>query len=167
MSATDPNTKALEFFKDWSNYLLVTTVAAVGWIAGKDSIAFSSAGPRAVCILALSLSIIFGVLTLALIPLVQEQRRVNASNYDVRVTYRMWSNTDDRRCTLKSLCFPQHVLFVLGIIAFALGTMFGDPDSMSKALKLILEIVVVVPLAAAALLIWWNWDAVGFPWEKV
>ena len=29
--------KALDSFKDWSNYLLVTTVAALGWTAGKDA----------------------------------------------------------------------------------------------------------------------------------
>jgi len=28
---TDPRVEALESFKDWSNYLLVTTVAATGW----------------------------------------------------------------------------------------------------------------------------------------
>ena len=134
---TDAKTKALEFFKDWSNYLLVTTVAALGWIAGKDSIAFSGAGVRAVCIVALALSIVFGILTLALIPLVQEQRKPeHESNYDVPVTFRTWSKTWTGGCTLKSLCFPQHVLFLLGIIAFALGTMFGDPDSMSKCAQI-------------------------------
>jgi hypothetical protein len=29
--------KALDAFKDWTNYLLVTTVAALGWAARKDA----------------------------------------------------------------------------------------------------------------------------------
>ena len=65
---TDAKTKALEFFKDWSNYLVVATVAAAGWVA-TGNIDLSSAWVRAVCILAFSLSIAFGILTLALIPL--------------------------------------------------------------------------------------------------
>jgi hypothetical protein len=46
--SADAQTKALEFFKDWSNYLLVTTVAALGWVAsGKD---FPISGLMAWCI---------------------------------------------------------------------------------------------------------------------
>ena len=37
--------KALEFFKDWSNYLLVTTVAALGWVASATN---PPIGPNAV-----------------------------------------------------------------------------------------------------------------------
>ena len=36
--------KALEFFKDWTNYLLVTTVAAVGWLGVKEGIIRVSRG---------------------------------------------------------------------------------------------------------------------------
>jgi len=43
-ASTQATTKALEFFKDWSNYLLVTTVAALGWVA--DSAHFSAGGFR-------------------------------------------------------------------------------------------------------------------------
>ena len=32
---------ALGFFKDWTNYLLVTTVAALGWIATKPVLLFT------------------------------------------------------------------------------------------------------------------------------
>ena len=31
----DQKLKALDAFKDWSNYLLVTTVAALGWTSTK------------------------------------------------------------------------------------------------------------------------------------
>jgi hypothetical protein len=163
--ATDPKTKALEFFKDWSNYLLVTTVAAVGWIGGTDYV-FSSAWTRAVCILAFSLSVVFGILTLALIPLVQEQRTLqHASNYDVPARYRDWSG-GERVCRLKSLCFPQHLLFLLGILAFALGTIGGAPAGLGKVALWIIEIVVTIALVGAVLAIRSIWEVNGEPWAR-
>jgi hypothetical protein len=69
----DPLTKALEFFKDWSNYLLVTTVAALGWVASGTTI-FTSHSVKPWCVWLFALSVVFGIFTLALIPLVQEQR---------------------------------------------------------------------------------------------
>ena len=164
---TDANTKALEFFKDWSNYLVVTTVAAVGWIATGSNVDFSSAWVRAVCILAFSLSIAFGILTLALIPLVQEQRKPDQSNYDVAVTYRTWWPEWDGVCRLKSLCFPQHILFLLGILAFALGTIGGNPQEMAGAIRWCIGIIVTLALFGAALLINSIWQVSGEPWARV
>ena len=163
---TDPKTKALEFFKDWSNYLLVTTAVAVGWVGG-TGFAFSSAWVRAVCILSFSISIVFGILTLALIPLVQEQRRAeHDSNYDVPARYRDWSG-GERVCRLKSLCFPQHLLFMLGVLSFALGTMGGNPSEMAGAVKWGLGIVVTLALFGAAFLIRAIWGVNGEPWARV
>jgi hypothetical protein len=114
--SADAQTKALEFFKDWSNYLLVTTVAALGWVAsGKD---FPISGLMAWCIWSLALSAIFGIFTLALIPLVQEQRdEASTSNYQVRASF-WWCG----RLRLMYVCFPQHVLFIAGIVLYAAGT---------------------------------------------
>ena len=36
----DQKLKALEAFKDWSNYLLIATVAALEWTAKQDSAPF-------------------------------------------------------------------------------------------------------------------------------
>jgi hypothetical protein len=38
MQPTEQKLKALDAFKDWSNYLLITTVAALGWTASKDAL---------------------------------------------------------------------------------------------------------------------------------
>jgi len=158
----DAKTTALAFFKDWSNYLLLTTVAALGWVASGD-IAFSSAWVRAVCIFSFALSIAFGILTLALIPLVQEQRKLgHQSNYDVVVEYQLtpgWHGL----CRLKSLCFPQHILFLLGVTAFALG---GDPSSMSSAARWGIGIVATAGLLGAAVLIRSIWSVAGAPWTR-
>jgi hypothetical protein len=43
VDAVEQKLKALDAFKDWSNYLLVTTVAALGWTAGKDAATFCAA----------------------------------------------------------------------------------------------------------------------------
>lgn len=166
MADVDAQTKALEFFKDWSNYLLVTTVAALGWIASGD-IAFSSVWVRAVCLLSLSLSVAFGILTLTLIPLVQEQRRLgHQSNYDVLVAYQLTEGWHGQ-CRLKSLCFPQHVLFLLGVGVFTLGTMGGDPATMSSTAQWLIGIVAAAALFGAALLIRSIWAVVGAPWERI
>ena len=115
---SDKLTKALNFFKDWSNYLLVTTVAALGWV-GKGA-EFSSHSLKLWCIWLFALSVVFGIFTLALIPLVQEQRTTQGSNYDVDAQFRVLFWT--RRLRLKRVCLPQHVLFLAGIIVYAWGT---------------------------------------------
>jgi hypothetical protein len=71
----DPNVtqllQGLGFFKDWTNYLLVTTVAALGWIASKPVLVVP---PRLLAwtIACFCFSIIFAIFTLALIPIVAE-----------------------------------------------------------------------------------------------
>jgi len=108
--------KALDCLKEWSNYLLVTTVAALGWVAQKD-------GPvrSGFVVWCLALSAALGVLTLAVIPIVAERIQPDtASIYDVRAPYRpLWMWGERRTITLKWVCWPQHALFIAGIIAYA------------------------------------------------
>jgi hypothetical protein len=117
----DKLTKALEFFKDWTNYLLITTVAAIGWTAVEKGMIANHPKLKFWCLLALGLSALFGILTLALVPLVQEQRKNEISNYDVRVTFWLWpwtpSNPPDwcNGMRLTWMCFPQHVFLIIGI----------------------------------------------------
>ena len=73
---------SLGFFKDWTNYLLVTTVAALGWIATKPLIL--DGGALKWTIGFLCLSIVFAILTLALIPLVGEKLTAGTSMYGER-----------------------------------------------------------------------------------
>jgi len=65
MTPTEQHVKSLDSFKDFSNYLLVTTVAALGWVAS-DSRVVESPTIEVWCF---ALSIVFGIFTLALIPL--------------------------------------------------------------------------------------------------
>ena len=113
------NPKAIEYFKDWSNYLLVTTVAALGWVATKN-LPFFSPWMRLSCMVALGLSVVFGIFTLALIPIIAEQQATNQSFYTVRAPFKLFG----MNCTLpvKSVCFPQHVLFIIGIVLYVVGT---------------------------------------------
>ena len=122
--AMDPlsqHMKALEFFKDWSNYLLVTTVAALGWLAATPA----TVTTRRLCVWLFALSAVFAIFTLALIPIVGEEVTKDKSFYDVRGNfYFVWIRLSLR---LKEVCFPQHVLFILGIVAYAYGvTTAGD-----------------------------------------
>ena len=117
----DPFAVALGYFKDWSNYLLVTTAAALGWIVTSKDLAFSGQVVRSVTTISSAISIVFGMLTLALIPIVQAQRRPQQSNYDVEATFDFLVAG---KCRLKSVCYPQHIFFICGIIAFTMGTIW-------------------------------------------
>jgi hypothetical protein len=117
--------KGLGFFKDWSNYLLVTTVAALGWVATKPVLVVSYPRLLEGTILFFGLSVIFAIFTLALIPLVSENcRRDTKSIYEVEVQCRpFWFRTSSFK--LKWVCWFQHVFFLLGIISFSIGSIMG------------------------------------------
>lgn len=116
---TERHTKALEFFKDWSNALLVTTVAATGWVVQYGG--GLTHWMKAASIGSLALAVMFGIFTLALIPLVQEQRKPDQSIYDVQAKFRGWPY----RCKLKQVCFWQHILFLAGIGLYAAGAVLA------------------------------------------
>src|SRR6478735_2735214 len=118
--------QALGFFKDWTNYLLVTTVAALGWIATKPVVGFPP-WLLALTIACFGLSIVFAILTLALIPIVGEKYESKTTSiYDVDApfkTFWLWGKT--RHSRLKVPCWPQHVFFLAGIILFCVGSIIG------------------------------------------
>jgi hypothetical protein len=60
---------ALTAFKDWSNYLLVTTVGLLAWVGEHTQLNLW----RSVSIGLLCLSAVCGIFTLALVPLVREK----------------------------------------------------------------------------------------------
>jgi hypothetical protein len=115
--------KGLEFFKDWSNYLLVTTVAALGWVTTSQHLTISRASRRFV-IASLAVSVVFAIFTLALVPLVAEAIvKTTTSIYDVTATFRVfWLWGPEFRLPLKAVCWPQHISFILAIVVYAAAT---------------------------------------------
>ena len=114
--------KAMEFLKDWSNYLLVTTVAAIGWVSTQkpqDGWLFG-------CILAFGLSAVCGILTLAVIPPTTERiSDSDASIYGIKTKFNilyLWPPSVSIH--LKMVCWPQHILFVIGVVMYILSIIF-------------------------------------------
>jgi hypothetical protein len=114
--------KSLEYFKDWSNYLLVTTVAAMGWVSASGLVL----DPKFIqpVLWCLALSIVFGIFTLALIPIVGETLTDDTESiYDVRGSFRLfWMTGPKLSWPLKYVCWWQHILFILAILLYAYGT---------------------------------------------
>ncbi len=114
--------QALGFFKDWTNYLLVTTVAALGWVATKPVLLAPTL--LSLTIVCFCLSIIFAIFTLALIPIVGEGIAAKTTSiYEVSVEFKLlWLWGRVRKFKLKWVCWWQHVFFLAGIIIFSIGS---------------------------------------------
>ena len=113
---------ALDHVRHWSSYLLVTAVASLGWAATSPRVILPEGALKVICIWSLALSVVFGVATLALIPLVAEQGKADDSVYTA--TARVSVSPFSRRPVslyLKQVCLPQQVLFVIGILAYAIS----------------------------------------------
>jgi hypothetical protein len=112
---------SLGYFKDWTNYLLVTSVAALGWVAKGDALV---TGWALTCTISfLCVSIVFAILTLAVIPLVGERLRDGISIYSTRATFKLlWLWGPEFSAGLKSFCWPQHVFFLAAVIVFSAGS---------------------------------------------
>jgi hypothetical protein len=117
MNATaDPQTKALEFVNQASSFVLIATIALLAWVA--SGVEFSSDGLRFGAMGCLTLSVVFGVGTLTLIPLVQEARRPGQSNFDVTPSFVLFGR---RSARLKATLLPQYALLLAGIILYVIG----------------------------------------------
>src|SRR5262249_36117880 len=113
------NQSALEAFSRWSNYLLVTTVAAVGWISS-GVIKFHTDFSRSLSLWCLGASVVFGIFTLALVPLVSEQaQQTDTSIYSTEARFSIFGVRC--RAYLTQACRPQHVLFIAGIVSYCWG----------------------------------------------
>jgi hypothetical protein len=113
---------SLGAFKDWSNYLLVTTVAAAGWL-GKTEVELSANRFELWC---LALSACFGIFTLALIPIITSLIReidgeTKTTFYDITADFELLGG---RGMKIKWVCFWQHFLFLIGVLAFAVHRTF-------------------------------------------
>jgi hypothetical protein len=132
MNSTEQKLRALDSFKDWSNYLLLATTAAVGWTASKDAATFLTSGMKPWAVACFAGSIIFAIMTLALIPHVAEDLKDSDSSI-YKVYWRGWWV----ELRLTRLCFLQHVLFLLGIVLYAAGTTFTWPRSGQWAVGIV------------------------------
>jgi hypothetical protein len=117
-------------------------VAAVGWLATKDALPLASHF-RSSCLATLGLSAIFGIFTLARIPLVQEQKTDHPavkSVYRVPVEFWFWGLVSwflprryKRGMFLTWVCFPQHVLFIAGVALYVIGAL-AAPDRSEQGI---------------------------------
>ncbi len=139
LSKDDQRMVALGYFKDWSNYLLVTTVAATGWVA-KEPL---SDGFHRLALGALLTSLVAGVITLALVPLVAEQiRDDDKSFYNVRAKF---SLIGDWSMRIPAACRPQHIMLIIGAATYCIGSFGMWPYTHSESwVNLVL---IIFPLA--------------------
>ncbi len=115
-STTDAQTKALEFVNQGCSYALFATIALLAWVA--SGVEFSNEGLRLAAMTCLTLSVAYGLATLALIPLVQETRRPGQSNFDVDARYWLFGLRSSR---LKAVMLPQYLLLLAGIVLYIVG----------------------------------------------
>jgi 4-hydroxybenzoate polyprenyltransferase len=112
----DPQTKALEFVAQGCIFTLIVTIALLAWVA--SGVDFSNEIPRVGAMLWLTVSVVYGVASLALIPLVQEARKPGQSNFDVDARYWLFGR---RSLRLKSVLMPQYLSLLLGIVFYIAG----------------------------------------------
>ncbi len=116
----DPKTDALKSFERWSNYLLVTTVAAAGWVSSQ-SVSFEPEVLKSVTLGCFGVAIIFGIFTLALVPLIaQTMTKSDSSIHKVNVHFFLFGR--DWYVYLTQACRPQHASFIVGIAFYCIGT---------------------------------------------
>jgi hypothetical protein len=120
MSEIERSMGAIGLFKDWSNYLLVTTVAAIGWVSTRNNT--DESGLLQLSLWLLAASAVLGVFTLALLPLIAEALDYN----DHGVPLSMYFTKVESHVLnvpihiyLTQVCRPQHVTFILGVLAYA------------------------------------------------
>ena len=115
-SPSDAQAKALEFVNSASSYVLLATIALLAWVA--SGVEFSNDGLRLASMACLTLSVVFGIATLALIPLVQEARRPGQSNFDVEARFMLFGR---RGARLKSGLLPQYLFLLAGVVLYVCG----------------------------------------------
>ncbi len=113
---SEAQTKALEFINNASTYVLLATIALTAWVA--SGVEFSKDDLRVPAMACLTLSAVFGVATLALVPLIQEARQPGESNFDVDARFRLLGR---RSLHLKAVLLPQYLLLLAGLVLYVIG----------------------------------------------
>lgn len=114
--SADAPSRALDFVSRSSTYVLIATMVLLAWVA--SGVEFSSEGLRYASMACLTMSVVFGIATLSLIPLIQEVRRPGQSNFDVDAPFLLLGQ---RSARLKSMLLPQYVLLLAGLVLYVLG----------------------------------------------
>jgi hypothetical protein len=96
--------------------VLLATIALLAWVA--SGVEFSNDRLRLAAMACLTMSVVFGIGTLALIPLVQEARRPGQSNFDVDARFALFGRRSSR---LKAMLLPQYLLLLAGLILYVVG----------------------------------------------
>jgi len=112
----DPQGKALEFVSQANSFTLIANIALLAWVA--SIVEPSNETLRIASMVCLTSAVVFGVGTLALIPLVQEARRPGQSNFDVEARFLMFGR---RSARLKATMLPQYAFLLAGLILFVAG----------------------------------------------
>jgi hypothetical protein len=112
----DAPTKALEFVNFSSTWVLIATIALLAWVA--SGVEFSNDVLRIPTMVTLTLSAMFGIATLALIPLIQEARRPGQSNFDADGRFFLFGR---RTARLKTMLLPQYLLLLVGLVLYVMG----------------------------------------------
>ena len=79
---------------------------------------FANEKLRVAAMACLTLSVVFGIATLALIPLIQEVRRPGQSNFDAEAGFSLFGQCSSQ---LKAVLLPQYLLLLVGVILYVLG----------------------------------------------
>ena len=113
--------KAVEYFNNSNNYLIVISVIALGWVVEHPGGAHESL--KDAVVLCLGLSTVFGLFTMGLLPLVAETLTgTTESIYDVKGQFRTFVlGGREHSLPLKAVCWPQQVLFIAGVLLYAVG----------------------------------------------
>ena len=113
--------RAVEYFNNSNNYLILISVVALWWIVEHPGAVHEHLQDWVV--LCMGVSVVFGIFTMGLLPSVAETLTgTTDSIYDVRGQFRTFVVVGrSHSLPLKAVCWPQQVLFISGILLYAVG----------------------------------------------
>ena len=113
--------KAVEYFNNSNNYLILVSVVALGWVVEHPNAVQENM--KNAIVLCMGLSTVFGLFTMGLLPLVAETLTgTTQSIYDVKGQFRTFVlGGRSHSLPLKAVCWPQQVLFITGVLLYAIG----------------------------------------------
>ena len=113
--------KAVEYFNNSNNYLIMISVVALAWVVEHPGAVQENL--KNGIVLCMGLSTVFGLFTMGLLPLVADTLTgTTESIYDVKGQFRTFVlGGRSHSLPLKAVCWPQQVLFITGVLLYAIG----------------------------------------------